>query len=256
VIGEALRLRRGDVVGVVGAGGKTTLCYRLASEARAAGWRVLVTTTTHMGTLPRETTGPVVVEEDGDPRAGLVRALREEGIATLLGRRVRQDKLGGVAPERVDELAALADLTLIEADGARQRSLKTPAPHEPVVPKSATLLVVLAALDVLGRPFSEEAVHRIERVAAVTRRLPGEAVGVDDVVATLCDPQGYPARLRAGLRAGVFLNKVEAPPLWLPAEQIAARLLPPYHFVVAGSARAGEALPWSGSFTREARAAS
>ena len=240
MIAEALRLRRGDVVALVGAGGKTTLCYRLAHEALSLGWRVLVTTTTHMGTLPRETTGPVVVEQDEDPREGVLRALADEGIATLLGQRLRPDKLGGIAPERVDELAPLADLTLIEADGARQRSLKTPAPHEPVVPPSATLLVVVAALDALGQPLSEATVHRLERVAAATRRAPGGEIGIDDVVATLCDPEGYPARLWPGLRAGVFLNKVEPPQLWLPAERIAARLLPPYHFVVAGSARDGE----------------
>jgi len=53
-------------VAVAGAGGKTTLIYRVAAEARAAGLRVLVTTTTHMATLPEATTGPVVFEAGGD----------------------------------------------------------------------------------------------------------------------------------------------------------------------------------------------
>src|SRR6185295_6956166 len=57
-----LRIGRGDVVAVAGAGGKTTLVYRLAAEARTLGLRVVVTTTTHMGTLPEATTGPVFVE--------------------------------------------------------------------------------------------------------------------------------------------------------------------------------------------------
>ena len=87
---------------VAGAGGKTTLIYRAAAEARAAGLRVLVTTTTHMGTLPEATTGPVVVEADGDPEPGIERALLRGGVATLVGRRVRADKLEGVPPERVE----------------------------------------------------------------------------------------------------------------------------------------------------------
>ncbi|HEY3122279.1 MAG TPA: putative selenium-dependent hydroxylase accessory protein YqeC, partial [Vicinamibacteria bacterium] len=49
---EALGIEARDVVAVAGAGGKTTLVYRLAEEARRCGLRVLVTTTTHMGTLP------------------------------------------------------------------------------------------------------------------------------------------------------------------------------------------------------------
>src|SRR4029453_10181371 len=47
-----LGIGRGDVVAAVGAGGKTTLVYALAAEAQAQGLSVLVTTTTHMGTLP------------------------------------------------------------------------------------------------------------------------------------------------------------------------------------------------------------
>lgn len=238
---DALRVGRGDVMAVAGAGGKTTLCYLIAAEARGSGWKVLVTTTTHMGALPRETTGPVFVEAEGDATEGLRRALAEEGRATLLGRRLRDDKLEGVSKERVDQLAPLADLVVIEADGARQRSLKTPAAHEPVIPASATLLVVVAALDVLGQPFSEERVHRLERVLAVTRRSAGDAIVERDVVATLLDPEGYPARLREGLRAGVFLNKVEQLHAWPAAERIAAQLRPPYQFVSAGSARSGDA---------------
>ncbi|PYQ52399.1 MAG: putative selenium-dependent hydroxylase accessory protein YqeC [Acidobacteria bacterium] len=127
----ALGIGRGDVVAVAGAGGKTTLIYRLAAEARACGLRVLVTTTTHMGTLDEALTGPVLVEAEGDTAAALEEALAREGRVTLLGRRVRPDKLEGLDARRVDALARIADLVVVEADGARGRSLKVPAPHEP-----------------------------------------------------------------------------------------------------------------------------
>jgi probable selenium-dependent hydroxylase accessory protein YqeC len=233
----AFGLGRGDVVAVVGAGGKTTLVYRLAAEARTAGLSVLVTTTTHMGTLPPEVTGPVFVEADGFVEGALVEALRTQGRATLLGRRVRDDKLAGIAPERVDALASAADLVLIEADGARQRSLKVPAAHEPVVPRSTSLLLVVAALDVLGAPLSEERVHRLELVAAASGRPAGSTVDEDTLVAALCHAPGYPSRVPAGARAGVFLNKAEDDATRAAAVRIAGRLVPPYALVVAGSAR-------------------
>jgi probable selenium-dependent hydroxylase accessory protein YqeC len=236
-----LRIGRGDVVAVAGAGGKTTLVYRLAEEARRSGLRVLVTATTHMGTLPEATTGPVFIEADGDPEPGLERELSRGGLVTLLGRRVRPDKLEGVRPERVDHLARCTDVILVEADGARGRSLKTPAEHEPVVPLSTTLLVVVAALDVLGQPLAEAHVHRIERVAAASGRAPGSVVDEDVVVATLRDPSGYPSRVPPRARAGVFLNKVEGEAALAAAGRIARGLVPPYGFVVAGSARAGSA---------------
>jgi molybdenum cofactor cytidylyltransferase len=236
-----LRVGRGDVVAVAGAGGKTTLVYRLAAEARASGLRVLVTTTTHMGTLPEATTGPVFVEADGDPRAGIAKALAQGGLATLLGRRVREDKLQGVAPEHVDALARRADLVLVEADGARGRSLKTPADHEPVVPRSTTLLIVVAGLDALGQPLAEAHVHRIDRVAAAAGRAPGSTMDEDVVVAALGDPSGYPSRVPPEARSAVFLNKAEGEAALQAAARIARRLVPPYQFVVAGSARAGSA---------------
>lgn len=234
-----LRIGPGDVVAVAGAGGKTTLIYRLAAEARAAGLRVLVTTTTHMGTLPEATTGPVFVEADGDPQPALAQALATAGLATLLGRRVRPDKLEGVTPQRVDRLAGSAQLVLVEADGARGRSLKSPAAHEPVVPGSTTLLLVLAALDVLGQPMAEPHVHRIERVAAASGRATGSIVDEDVVVAALRDPGGYLSRRPERARSGVFLNKAEDERSRGAAERIARRLMPPYGFVAFGSARAG-----------------
>jgi molybdenum cofactor cytidylyltransferase len=238
---SALGVRRGDVVALAGAGGKTTLAYRLAREAGEQGWRVLVTTTTHMGTLPEATTGPVFVEAEAEGDAGLAAALREHGRATLLGRRIRPDKLEGVLPERVDLLAPLADLVVVEADGARGRSLKVPAVHEPVLPSSTSLLVVIAALDVLGRALDETSVHRVELVRDAVGLAEGAPVDEAAVAAALRAPGGYPARFRPGMRTAVFLNKVEGAPDRAAAERIARQLRPTYDLVAAGAVQQGEA---------------
>jgi probable selenium-dependent hydroxylase accessory protein YqeC len=169
----------------------------------------------------------------------LRRALASEGRATVLGRRIRADKLEGLAPERVDALAAAADLVLVEADGARGRSLKAPAPHEPVIPSSTTVVIVVAALDVLGQPLSEARVHRLEVVTALAGVEAGRVVDPSLLAAVLAHPSGYPSRVRPGVRAAVFLNKAEDA-RDAEARAIAARLRPPYDLVVAGSARSGQ----------------
>ena len=242
---SALGIVRGDVVSVVGAGGKTTLVYALAAQARAAGMRVLVTTTTHMGTLAEATTGPVMVESEAGEaatEAELARALATEGRATVLGRRVRADKLEGLAPQRVDALARAADLVLVEADGARGRSLKAPAAHEPVIPSSTTRVVVVAALDALGLPLDEVRVHRLEVVCALTGAEPGAMVDAGLMAAVLAHASSYPSRIPAGVRAGVFLNKADDEPALQAARAVAAHLVPPYDFVAAGSARDGRGI--------------
>jgi probable selenium-dependent hydroxylase accessory protein YqeC len=232
------------VVAVAGAGGKTTLVYRLAGEAREAGLRVIVTSTTHMGTLPEAITGPVLLEEDGELETRLGKVMRETGYATVLGCRERPDKIVGVEAPRVDQLVSRAELLLIEADGARGRSLKVPAPHEPVVPRSTTVLIVVAALDVLGEPLDESRVHRVELVSAATGRAVGETVDEEAVAAALSHGHGYPARIAPGVRAAVFLNKVEDAAREEAAARIAPRLMPPYHVVAAGAARGGAVRVW------------
>jgi len=227
---------RGDVVALAGAGGKTTLLGRLSHEARAAGFRVLVTTTTHVGL--RAVEGPVFMEGEGDTRAAVERALREKGLAILFGRRVRDDKMEGVRPDRVDALAPLADLVVLEADGARGRGLKTPAEHEPVVPSSTTLLLVLASMDVLGRPLGPETVHRFELVRSRTGRALGDPIDEALVVAALGHPSSYPRHRPARGRLAAFLNRAEGA-AGERAARIGERLIPPYDLVVCGSAREG-----------------
>ena len=39
---------KGHIVSLVGGGGKTTLLYAMADHCARKGWRVLVTTTTHI----------------------------------------------------------------------------------------------------------------------------------------------------------------------------------------------------------------
>ena len=225
------------MVAVAGAGGKTTLLRALAADGRATGLRVLVTGTTHTGP---DSVGPLVLEAEAEDLAAAVRrALDREGAATVLGRRVREDKVQGLAPEQVERLRGLADLVLVESDGARRRLLKTPAEHEPVVPASATALVVVASLEALGRPLDATTVHRLERVLEAAARPEGSAI--DAFVVGRALVSGYPAHRAPGARLLAFLNAAESEAARAAAVAIAGGLVPPYDAVVAGSARNGTA---------------
>jgi probable selenium-dependent hydroxylase accessory protein YqeC len=199
---------------------------------------VLVTTTTHIGEPRGADAGPVLYAGSGDPAAQVHAALAAHGRATLLGARLREDKIAGIAPATVEALAGLADLVLVEADGARQRSLKVPADHEPVVPRSTGLVVVVAGLDALGQTLDEVRVHRLDRVAAAAGQSPGSVVTEETFVRALGLPGGYLSRLPPGARGAVFLNKAEDGPSQATAGRIARRLCPPWERAVVGSARA------------------
>lgn len=220
---EALSVDKGDIVSLVGAGGKTTVLYALSMELRRRGLTVVATSTTHMQMPATATTAPplVVVEEEENWLTTLKHRLSRYGSATLVERRERADKLAGVDPVTLDPLRSLCDCIVIEADGARRRSLKAPAAHEPVVPDETTLAVVIAGLDALGEPLDSEHVHRVEQV----RALVGEGVDVitEEVVAR-CISKGYFPRLPGSSRRVAFLNKATGPRL-KAAESIGARLV-------------------------------
>ena len=52
---------KGHVVSLVGGGGKTTLLYAMASHCAQKGWRVLVSTTTHILRPENRNSGPAAL---------------------------------------------------------------------------------------------------------------------------------------------------------------------------------------------------
>jgi molybdenum cofactor cytidylyltransferase len=202
-LSAALAVRRGDLVALTGAGGKTAALLRLSRELAAAGWRVLASTTTHVGEAVESSMPVVLVGPSWGP--GLAEALAAGGPAFLAGGRTADGKLGGLAPGLVDEIAAsgLADVVIVEADGSRQRPLKAPAPHEPVVPASSTVVSFVMGIDALGAPVDGPLVHRSEAV----RAFGAPAVTVELMAALAASPEGGLRGVPAGAAARPIVNK-------------------------------------------------
>jgi len=190
-----------------------------------------------MGHLGENAAGPLVL--DASPSHPLEDVIRREGWLTLLGERVREDKWKGLPPERVDALRPLADLVLVEADGARGRSLKLPADYEPVLPGTTGEIVVLAGLDAVDAPLDETLVHRVPLVAAALGAPPGSRIDLQAFVRVLAFPGGYLSRRVPGARMSVFLNKAEGREAL--GAQAAEALLPHFARVAIGTAREGRA---------------
>ncbi len=212
-IADGLRVGRGDVVTLVGGGGKTTVMFRLAEELVAAGLTVIATMTTKIfvGQMARAPKSTLLCEDGGLPPD--LETLLSQHRFVLIGGCVTKDreKVEGVPPEVVDELAArrLADVLIVEADGSRRLPFKAPAEHEPVIPHSTTLLVPLAGLDVLGQPLDGEHVHRPQLVSALTGATAGEPVTPEMIARVLAHLEGGAKGLPAGARLVPFLNKAD-----------------------------------------------
>jgi len=163
---QAFGIVRGDVVALVGAGGKTSTMVSLGYELAEMGWRVLATTTTRiskdqMSVIPRAISRHISSE-------AISQALNEDRFVFLYDS-LSEYKVHGLDVEAIPQLldSVDSDVMLIEADGARGRSLKAPYAHEPVIPADTSLVIPIASLGVLGQPLDEEHVYNVE---AITNR--------------------------------------------------------------------------------------
>ncbi|MFQ5811457.1 MAG: selenium cofactor biosynthesis protein YqeC [Armatimonadota bacterium] len=230
---DALAVKRGDIITIVGAGGKTTTMFRLARELTEDGWRVVTTTTTLI--RPREgRRGERLIVESEQNRllAQISGAMDEHRHVTVASQRLmkrgdRLPRLGGITPELVAAIGDLpaVDAVIVEGDGCRGRLLKAPADHEPVVPRDTTILVPMAGVDALGRPLTEQWVHRPERVARLAGVSLGDEITPQVVADTLADTRGGLKGVPEGARVVPLINKVEGHDRLAGARQIAERLL-------------------------------
>jgi probable selenium-dependent hydroxylase accessory protein YqeC len=202
----------GEVISVVGAGGKSTLLELLARGFEAEGRRVILTTTTRMWPPP---TGPGARPlVTGTELAQVLGLLAEDpGRSPVVGRSVLPD--GKLEAIPVDWVPALRDLpwveaVVVEADGSAGKPLKAPAPWEPVVPSCCTLLVVVAGLDAQGATLDASQVHRPELLSAllgvpVGAALPDEAPFTASLL-------GYREAVPIHARLLILMNKVDVSP--------------------------------------------
>ncbi|MCG8334824.1 MAG: putative selenium-dependent hydroxylase accessory protein YqeC [Proteobacteria bacterium] len=200
------------VVAVVGAGGKTTCVYRLAEYLIAAQKKVLVTTTTKMFHPQYEKRdnwklfpGPFHGSEIRWPNIG-----NQIDIAALTVDR-NQNKLIGFAADEIDEAVneGRYDYILVEADGAKQKPIKAPAPQEPVIPGTASIIIGIVGLDSLGKPINEANVHRPDLLADLTSQPLGSHITESTLVKLICSQSGLFKNSPDSSRKIVVLNKAD-----------------------------------------------
>lgn len=135
---------KGDIVCIVGAGGKTSLMKHLADELTQAGCRVLITTTTRLG-----------ADQIDEHFNFLVNINGEKAEAPALSEILTASKK--------------YDVTLIEADGAACKNLKGWRENEPVIPEFATKTIGVIDISTIGK---KPDAHRPELFEKLTEYAP------------------------------------------------------------------------------------
>ena len=211
---HSLGLKKGGVISLVGAGGKTALMFRLARELSRQGTAVLTTTTTKIYMPARKQSPVVIVAECA--KAVLKQAetfLKQHrhisaGSLTLHF----QDKLKGFPPDIIDDIwqSGIFRWIIVEADGAAGRPVKAPATHEPVIPKCAQWVVGIVGLQAVGKPLTAEWAFRPRLVSQITGLAEGSILTESAIVDLLMDENGILKDAPAGAIRLAFLNQADS----------------------------------------------
>ena len=241
---KAFCLEDGGVISLVGAGGKTSLMFRLAKELSGDKESVLTTTTTKI-MMPTQEQSPHVILA-ASPESVLSSArrllLKIPHVSAASPHPLEiPGKISGFLPQHIDRLWAsgLFRWILVEADGAAQKPLKAPAAHEPVLPLSSNLVIGVVGLKVLGKPLNENWVFRPEHYARITGLSPGAPVTEASIAAAALHENGIFKDAPASARKILFLNGADCPEGQAAGRAVAAILLstckdPPIERVVVG----------------------
>jgi probable selenium-dependent hydroxylase accessory protein YqeC len=226
-LAESLGLKDKEVVSLVGAGGKTTLMFRLARELLLEGKKVVTTTTTKILEPTSEETAFLFIDADEEKTEQFVRGhLDQYRHITLSTERLGSGKLCGVSPNLVKNLWSSSgiDVLIIEADGAARRPVKAPREGEPVIPSNTTLVVAILGVDGVGMELNEEKVFQAERISKMTgipmgRKLTGEGMAV-----LMTHDEGIFKGAPPSSRVIAFLNKVDLPEGMIKAREVALKI--------------------------------
>ncbi len=228
---QAFDIKPGEVISLVGGGGKTTLMFALARELEAAGEKVVTTTTTRIFE-PSKTETFLIVEADEEKILGqLPAALESHRHITVAAYRLPEGKLKGISPETVDRIAALKIVPYIinEADGSARKPLKAPNATEPVIPVSTTLVIAVVGVDALGCRLNEDNVFRPEIVSNLTGLTMGGEVTEDTIAVLLTHAQGITKGTPSRARIVPVINKTDILPDVSAAESLANAILAKGH---------------------------
>lgn len=228
---DKLKLDEGDIVTLVGAGGKSSTIFNLAQEIKNK--KILITTTTQFMSFKKLDTIEIIsnsFEEiikkikiiwKKNPKQKLVLGKSYCSTSSI----VTGNKINGLPPRWIDYLikAFPSAMILNEGDGAAMYSIKAPAIYEPVIPDSTTLLLIVMGMKTLGLKINKKNCFRLNEIKKLNFDNK-KRVDNDLIVKILLDKTSYGAYLEKDYEFIPILNQVDKSNL-NEVRQIAHQLL-------------------------------
>ncbi len=153
-LASIFNIKKGDIVSIVGSGGKTTLLFQLASELKD-NYCILVSTSTKIYKPSDEydvyTTINDYVNNFNKKNKSITVIARDINI--------ENNKLIGISNEDLDILKNSFDIILLEADGSKGLPLKGWKEHEPVILKKSNKTIGIIPANLINKKIEKNLVY-------------------------------------------------------------------------------------------------
>ena len=192
----------GGVVSLVGAGGKKTTMYELASLFDG---RVALTSTSHMFQYDETKVDLVTID-----RNSTLEFNSDARVVAYAGPTETLNRVGGLMPSQIETIwrKGKYDLVVIKADGARSRMIKAPADHEPLIPDFTQLVLPLTSGLVIGQPLTSLIAHRVDLLAQTLDLAVGDMIRPLHLAKLIASPKGS-LRGTKNMRVVPVINMVD-----------------------------------------------
>lgn len=168
------------VISLVGAGGKTSIMFSLANYYAKKGLKVIVTTTTHIKKFQNVNYVTNLKQ--------LEAAFKANDYA-VIGKECEDNKLKMLDYDQLKQFIKLADIVLIEADGAKNKSFKVPNFKEPVLIDECDIVIGVVGLNSLNKKY-QDACFRLEEALKFLDKKADDLIEVDDMVKVILAEKG------------------------------------------------------------------
>jgi len=209
---ESLKIfSKQDQVAWVGSGGKSSLIFSILKDLYV---KSILTTTTHLAVEQSLFANHHLILKSTQSLESQISKINE-GI-TLISTGIDQTEPKKLSGFKLDEIQHLSKFCLdhsvplfIEADGSRNKPLKSPADYEPQIPHFVSKVCLVAGLSGLGKPLGDQYVHRSHIFAKIVKKDIGETITTDDLFRYLTSPFGGLKSIPEGVEKILFLNQAD-----------------------------------------------
>lgn len=200
---KLLNLQKGDIVSIIGAGGKTSLMFALAQELRK-DYKVLVTTTTKIFVPEKHQYDFMAI---GMENLKNISCSSSNGIYVFGDSVSEEGKIVAIDKEILDTQRPFFDFILYEADGSKCKPIKGWNKSEPVISIKTTKTIGVLSIESIGKVINDDNVHRVNEFLNITDAKENEIITMENMLSVIFHPDGL-FKCSNGEKI-LFINKVD-----------------------------------------------